>query len=419
MADWWRTKLSRRALGRLSAGVAGLASTLALPPIQTRARSAGAQGPAEAGLEPIRLKRAGIGLRAWDPERAFNGFTLFRSGGGGGSTLYLIDMEGTVVHTWRFPYGGTYGYLTERGTLFFNGTIPNPDFPGRVAQLGVALEADWDGNILWEVRNPDHHHDGIRLRNGNVLVVCYGVVPPAIAARVVGGRPGDAHDWGMDGDYLQEVTTDGRVVWEWRAWEHLDPVADSIPWPMDERGGWTHANGVTEWPNGDITLSFRNISTVITINRQTGLIVWKLGSPPLSGQHAPTPLPSGNLLLFDNGPHRFDVSLPYSRVLEIDVPSQQIVWEYHERRLSDFFSPRISNAQRLPNGNTLINEGWFGRFFEVTPEGDVVWEYVNPYFVVVPPNPPGGVMTSTEINQVFRAYRYSAEEIERARATGA
>ena len=41
----------------------------------------------------------------------------------------------------------------------YNGQIPNPEFPGRVAQAGVALEADWDGNILWEVRNPDHHHD--------------------------------------------------------------------------------------------------------------------------------------------------------------------------------------------------------------------------------------------------------------------
>ena len=47
-------------------------------------------------------------------------------------------------------------------------------------------------------------------------------------------------------------------------------------------------------------------------------------------------------------------------------------------RVSDFFSPRISNAQRLPNGNTLINEGWFGRFFEVTGAGEVVPRRVSP-----------------------------------------
>ena len=74
--------------------------------------------------------------------------------------------------------------------------------------------------------------------------------------------------------------------------------------------------------------------------------------------------------------------------------------------MSNFFSPRISNAQRLPNGNTLIK---FGRFFEVTPEGAVVWEYVNPYFG-------GSPRPQEQTNQVFRAYRYTAAEIARAQA---
>ena len=68
--------------------------------------------------------------------------------------------------------------------------------------------------------------------------------------------------------------------------------------------------------------------------------------------------------------------------------------------------PRLSNAQRLPNGNTLINEGWFGRFFEVTPTGEIAWEYVNPYF---------GVRQNFVVNAVQRAYRYSADEIAKAR----
>ena len=44
-----------------------------------------------------------------------------------------------------------------------------------------------------------------------------------------------------------------------------------------------------------------------------------------------------------------------------------------------FFSHFISSVQRLPNGNTLINEGNFGRSFEVTTTGEIVWEYVSPY----------------------------------------
>ena len=104
-------------------------------------------------------------------------------------------------------------------------------------------------------------------------------------------------------------------------------------------------------------MSFRNISTVIIIDRKTGKIIWKLGAPPLSGQHAPMPLPNGNLLLFDNGPHRLDHTMPFSRIIEVDLATKQIVWKYQEKRESDFFSPRISNAQRLPNGNTLDLRG--------------------------------------------------------------
>ena len=43
-----------------------------------------------------------------------------------------------------------------------------------------------------------------------------------------------------------------------------------------------------------------------------------------------------------------------------------------------FFSYNISSVQRLPNGNTLITEGQYGRVFEVTTEGEIVWEFVHP-----------------------------------------
>jgi outer membrane protein assembly factor BamB len=101
--------------------------------------------------------------------------------------------------------------------------------------------------------------------------------------------------------------------------------------------------------------------------------------------------------------------MPFSRVIEIDLATKRIVWTYQEKRAYEFFSPRISNAQRLPNDNTLICEGDFGRLFEVTTDGEVVWEFVNPYF---------GEGPTGLNNRVFRAYRYSAEEIARAKDTG-
>jgi len=363
-------------------------------------------------IEQNKVKRSGFGLRACDRERAFPGFTLFAPISGGGR-VYLIDLDGEVIHSWQMPYPpGMYGYITERGTCFYNGKTAEDSsrFISRKPwKGGVVLETDWNGRVLWEVRHPDHHHDGIRLNNGNVLLICLAQLPADLVPKIQGGIPGTEDGGSIYADYLVEMTTDGRNVWEWRSWEHLDPGTDCITAVQDLREEWTHANGIAELPNGNIVMSFRQISTLIMIDRNTGEIIWKLGAPPLSGQQAATPLSNGNLLLFDNGPHRLDHTMPFSRVIEVDLSRREIVWKYQERRECEFFSPRISNAQRLPNGNTLICEGDFGRFFEVAKEGETVWEYVNPYFG----EGPNGLN-----NRVFRAYRYGAEEIRTARATG-
>jgi hypothetical protein len=331
--------------------------------------------------------------------------------------VYLIDIQGNVTHTWKMPYPpGLYGYLTGKGTLFYNGKIANDTFIGKSPFMGGAvMEADWNGKVLWEIKQPDHHHDGRLLRNGNVLLLCSAELPAHVAKRVKGGLAGTEHDGDkINGDYLLERTTDGKTVWEWRAWEHMEPEDYPITSPSDARSEWTHGNGIAELPDGNILLSFRNISTVVRINRQSGSIEWKLGAPPLSGQHAPTPLPNGNILLFDNGPFRADTGAqPFSRALEINPNTKQIVWKYQDGTGPGsnhfFFSSRISNAQRLPNGNTLINEGLYGRLFEVTTDGDVVWEYVNPNFG------PASAPAKGQTNNVFRAYRYSAEEVAAAK----
>jgi outer membrane protein assembly factor BamB len=165
---------------------------------------------------------------------------------------------------------------------------------------------------------------------------------------------------------------------------------------------------VAETAGGHIVVSFRNISTVVMIERATGEVVWTLGSPPLAQQHDPRPLPNGNLLIFDNGTHRRDHPATFSRVIEVDPRTSEIVWEYSDPSLFEFFSPYISGAQRLANGNTLICEGCHGRIFEVTRDGQVVWEYVSPHFAPEPGAP--GLN-----NWVFRALRYTVEEIEAAR----
>ena len=382
-------------------------------------------GPAT--VEQNTTKRRGVGLRAINAEHASPGLTLFAPLISGDGRVYLVDLRGEVVHTWNMPYPpGLSGYLTERGTLFYNGRTQEESFLSRFPfKGGVVLEADWNGKVLWEVRHPDHHHHGILLRNGNVLLNCMGQVPDEIARRVKGGveedrfpseqyaaRPKD--DAGkMYSDYLVEMTPQGRTVWEWRTWEHLDPVEDGIKEIQAPRTLWAQGNSVLELPDGDILSSYRPTSTVLRISRKTDKILWKLGAPTVSGQHAPTPLENGNILIFDNGPHRLDDSMPFSRAIEVDPATDEIVWKYQDRPARNFYSPRMGNAQRLPNGNTLLCESSFGRFFEVTKDGEIVWEYVNPFFG----RPFFAGSPDTQGNLVFRALRYSAEEIARAKAT--
>jgi hypothetical protein len=159
-------------------------------------------------------------------------------------------------------------------------------------------------------------------------------------------------------------------------------------WENNHGGAIRRLNAITARPT----------STVLRISRKTGKILWKLGAPTVSGQHAPTLLPNGNILIFDNGVHRLDDSMPFSRVIEVDPATNKIAWKYQDKPAWNFFSPRMGNAQRLPNGNTLVCESSFGRFFEITRDGAIVWEYVNlffgkPFFA----GPP-----TTEGNLVFR-----------------
>jgi hypothetical protein len=364
-------------------------------------------------IDQQKIRRHGTGLKAHDPERAYPGYTLFAPMFGDG-TVYLIDMAGDPVHTWTMPHPpGLYGHLLDNGHLLYGGKpraqLERLPLWQRGFKAGVVMEVDWRGRVVWQLDHPDHHHDARRLRNGNVILLCMERMPRDLVPRIQGGLPGTEHEGEMYADYLVEMTTAGDPVWEWRSVEHLDPATDRIT-PQDRREEWTHANTVAELADGNLAVSFRNISTVVIIERASGRVLWKLGPATLAQQHDPRPLPNGNLLIFDNGTHRRDHPWPYSRVIEVDPRDSKIVWEYRDSVPFNFFSPYISGAQRLPNGNTLICEGCFGRLFEVTPAGELVWEYVSPHFGQ---SPRFGL-----VNFVFRAFRYSPSEIEHARSTG-
>ena len=75
-----------------------------------------------------------------------------------------------------------------------------------------------------------------------------------------------------------------------------------------------------------------------------------------------------------------------------------------------FFSPYMGIIQRLWNGNTFICESAFGRLFEVTSEGEIVWEYVIPDFAEYP-SPLNDFIVGEE-NSCFKAHRYEENLIK-------
>jgi hypothetical protein len=372
------------------------------------------------------------GTTRLDPARAWPSYVLFT---GGDETARLIDLDGRTVHTWH-DVGGFASTLIapalvggERGHVLVtleNATGRGVDLvPGRVGpQISKTIaELDWDGRVRWTfgAQAPgglaQQHHDWARLPDGHTLVLSN------LRHAVAGFRQPEVLD-----DVFYEVDAGGAIVWRWTASEHLDELgftAQQLALIRDsDNADFLHINdlkrvgpnhwfdaGDTRFAPDNLIFCSRNANVIAIVDRRSGRVVWTLGPDypaiprgaagrrvprpvdQISGQHdaqiIPAGLPgAGNLLVFDNqGEAGYPaVELPTtggSRVLEIDPVSRQVVWQYTAEDSGQpswaFRSTHISAARRLPNGNTFIDEGQSGRLFQVTRDGDIVWEYVNAY----------------------------------------
>lgn len=251
-------------------------------------------------------------------------------------------------------------------------------------------------------------------------------------------------------DALYEVDWEGNLTWEWHLWEHYDQLGFSeaakqaiyenyVGRVPDVGSDYMHTNeashlGPNKWyDSGDLRFDPDNIlidsrsSNIISIiarhdhpkgQWKEGDIIWRVGPDysyghpeyklgQIIGQHQAhliqKGLPgAGNILLFDNGGMAgFGSFMPglkpmvsnklreYSRVLEFNPVTLEVVWEYAcpQPKLDSegnvvepvCFSAFVSGAQRLVNGNTLVCEGQSGRVFELTPNKEIVWDYAVPF----------------------------------------
>ena len=108
------------------------------------------------------------GLRTHDRERATPGLTLFSPIRG--DRVFLIDMDGQPVHEWKLQGLGGINRcrLTDDGNLFVaQATREGP--PLMAGKGGLLREYDWDGAIVWEHYDENHHHDARRLGDRHPL----------------------------------------------------------------------------------------------------------------------------------------------------------------------------------------------------------------------------------------------------------
>jgi outer membrane protein assembly factor BamB len=358
-------------------------------------------------------KKALKGVTIHNPDRVYDGYTLLAPLGG--YNAWLVNNDGEICHHWALEHQPAFfGRVLPNGNLIYQG-MEELDPQGPVLKVLDAngnvvvnlvmgggeylVELDWEGNKVWEYRNALLNHDFYRMDNGNTMAICYEMIPDELKHKTKGGISlGDDVD--MWADKLVEINPQGEIVWEWKCHEHLDFETD-VYCPLEHRAEWTHMNTCTVLPDGDILGSFRTLDLIVKIDKKTGDVVWRFGSGKIAHQHEPTLMDNGNILVFDNGEHRKYSKYSYTRLIEIDPATGKIVWEYKDDPPFSWFCGCQGGCQRLPNGNTIISDTMIGRVFEVTHDGETVWEYMSPFY---------GPHGFEEPNvMIYRVYKYGKD----------
>lgn len=409
-------------------------------------------------LEKIRdiIDNTDVELTDTEP---YEGYTIFGPEYSRNTYLVNIDGKIVHTWKSNYIQGFG-GYLLENGEMlrldlpFDNTVFVSGGVAGRVEKF------DEDSNLLWEFEYSSSeycaHHDIEPLPNGNVLLIAweYKTRDEAITA---GRNPDRLRSNSVWPDHIIEVepsgSNDGTIVWEWHLWDHLiqdyDPskenygVIEDHPELVDINYGeshsdWTHTNAVDYNEQLDqILLSVHNLNEIWIIDHSTtteearghtggnsgkgGDLLYRWGNPQVYrmgdgndqqfiGQHGANWIEEGcpgegNILVFNNGNRRqgsssVDEIVPplnedgtYDLVEGLVYGPNEPTWTYTK---DDMYSTLLSNAQRLPNGNTLICSAQQGLFLEVSYDKEIVWSYQN-------------ILPTLRTNCVARVQRYSLD----------
>lgn len=358
------------------------------------------------------------GVTALETDRVYPGYNLFC--GRLSAEVSLLNMKGDLVHRWTYP---------DKQMRIWNQAVmlPNGDVVV-IRKFHDVIRLDWDSNLIWSHPAPAHH-EIVAMPDGTY----YTIVREIYVHRGLRIRFPSILRFNDDGDLLDRWSTyenldEIKQKFDQRAF--IDVILDSLlegevdpetwepttgrakmlkaeidAWPL--RYDQFHLNTVTVLPpnpleagdsrfeEGNLLICFRNINQIAILQRDTKEILWVWGADHLDWPHHPTMVESGNILVFDNGTKR-----KHTRILELNPVTLEIEWEYVADPPEDFYTPEKGSAHRFPNGNTLICEGDMGRAFEITADGRIVWEWLNP------------ALKGKRREQLYRMDRYPPEMVE-------
>lgn len=345
------------------------------------------------GYQPRTTKS---GVRVHRERSSWNGYNLYVSEHA--PAAFLMDMEGNVLHRWSRRWSEVF---TDERTDTLVGDpdnldewrevhlYPNGDLLALYSGHGMVM-LDRESNLLWSRPNRAHHDVWID-ESGEIYV-------PTLKPTVFQMGRNPTRRLGID-DVIRVYDRTGRLK---RQYSLLGAFRDSryeglLNFGKNHHQEFFHTNSVQVLPGGHLLLSLRRLNAIVRLDTATRTITWALVGRTVK-QHNARRLPGGHLTVFDNGWIRHQ-----SRVLEIDPETRRIVWQYGTDNEHHFYTKCCGSAQRLPNGNTLITVTNEGRAFEVTRDGEVVWDFFSPHRIKD---------DGTRMAQLYRVYRYPHEIAE-------
>ncbi|MHC4657244.1 MAG: aryl-sulfate sulfotransferase, partial [Planctomycetota bacterium] len=233
--------------------------------------------------------------------------------------------------------------------------------------------------------NTDDHELQV-LEDGGYLLIGYKRSTVDMSLYLPGGNPNAS----VSETVVQEFTADSELIFQWRAWDNFDVRDVHLDDITSGSFRFPHMNAIDIDEDGHILLSSRHLSEATKINRDTGEIIWRLSGIPknndftyvnddeLQGfrnQHDIRSMGNGRYTIFDNGNlHSPSVSRAVEYELDVNAMTATLVWEFRDN--PDKYTHYMGNAQRLPNGNTLINFvlAQYPKVIEVNQNGEKEFE---------------------------------------------